>query len=73
MKRLSLYFAEPYRVEVREEIVPEVAAGQVLVQTAVSGVSAGTEMLAYRGLLPGELALDETIAALAGGVQYPPE
>jgi 2-desacetyl-2-hydroxyethyl bacteriochlorophyllide A dehydrogenase len=51
--------------------VPEVAAGQVLVQTAVSGVSAGTEMLAYRGLLPGELALDETIAALAGGVQYP--
>lgn len=69
--RHSLYFAGPGRVEVRQEPMPVAGVGQVLVQTAVSAVSAGTEMLLYRGQFPQEMALDETIAALAGGVAYP--
>lgn len=71
LMRHSLYFAGPGRVEVRQEPMPVAGVGQVLVQTAVSAVSAGTEMLLYRGQFPQEMALDETIAALAGGVAYP--
>jgi len=37
----------------------------------VSGISAGTEMLAYRGELPADVAIDETIGALAGTFRYP--
>ena len=36
-----------------------------------SGISAGTEMLAYRGELDPDLPLDETIGALGGTFRYP--
>lgn len=67
----NLYFTAPYAVEVREEPLPPVGEGQLLVRTDYSAISAGTEMLLYRGQMPADLALDETIAALAGGMQYP--
>jgi threonine dehydrogenase-like Zn-dependent dehydrogenase len=37
----------------------------------VSGISGGTEMLAYRGQLDPELAVDETIGVLGGTFTYP--
>ena len=40
-------------------------------RTAYSGISAGTEMLAYRGQLDPGLALDETIGSLGGTFAYP--
>ena len=41
-------------------------------RTRVSAISAGTELLAYRGQLAADLALDETLPALAGGsFRYP--
>jgi threonine dehydrogenase-like Zn-dependent dehydrogenase len=43
----------------------------VLVQTLISAISPGTEMLVYRGQAPGDLAVDETIAALAGRFDFP--
>jgi len=52
-------------------MVPAVAAGQVRVRTAYSGISAGTEMLAYRGQLDPEMAVDEAIGALGGTFRYP--
>jgi 2-desacetyl-2-hydroxyethyl bacteriochlorophyllide A dehydrogenase len=71
MKRLSLYFTAPYRVLVQEEPLAPPAADQVLVQTLVSAISPGTELLFYRGQVPTDMPVDETIAALAGAVDFP--
>jgi len=46
--------------------------GAVLLRTLYSGISSGTELLAYRGELPPETALDDTLAGLSGGTfRYP--
>jgi 2-desacetyl-2-hydroxyethyl bacteriochlorophyllide A dehydrogenase len=71
MKRQALYFTAPYRVSVREEPLSLPVAGQVLVQTLVSALSPGTELLIYRGQAPTDLAVDETIPALAGAFGFP--
>jgi 2-desacetyl-2-hydroxyethyl bacteriochlorophyllide A dehydrogenase len=64
MNRRALVFAGPRRIEVIEERLGAPAPGQLLVRTAFSAISAGTELLAYRGQVPAQLALDETLAAL---------
>jgi 2-desacetyl-2-hydroxyethyl bacteriochlorophyllide A dehydrogenase len=71
MRRQSLYFVGPGAVEVREERQPEPAPGQVLVQTLLSAISPGTELLFYRGQVPEAMGLDATIAALPGTCSYP--
>jgi 2-desacetyl-2-hydroxyethyl bacteriochlorophyllide A dehydrogenase len=71
MKRHSLWFTTPFEVEIREDETPAPAAEQVLVQALLSAISPGTEMLVYRGLFPRDLAVDETISALAGPFAYP--
>lgn len=71
MKRQAVYFTRPGVVEVREEPIPEPGEGQVLVQTLLSAISPGTEMLVYRGQFPSALAVDETIGSLSGVFQYP--
>jgi NADPH:quinone reductase and related Zn-dependent oxidoreductases len=58
-------------VEIRELPTPRPAAGEVLVRTLCSGISGGTERLVYRGEVPAELALDDTIDALGGTFSYP--
>lgn len=67
----SLWFTGARQIEIRPLAVPPVAAGQALVRTSFSGVSAGTEMLAYRGQLDPEMAVDEAIGALGGTFRYP--
>lgn len=71
MNRLSLVFAAPRRLELVESELAGPVAGQLLVETIVSGVSAGSEMLVYRGEAPRGLAVDETITALSGSLEYP--
>lgn len=71
MKRESLIFTEPGRVEVFEEDFSGPAAGEVLVQTHMSAISPGTELLAYAGQVPQEMPLDATITALQGCFQFP--
>lgn len=66
-----LQFSAPGKVEICQIPDPTPAAGQVVVQTMVSAISAGTEMLLYRGQMPNEMAADSTIAALGGQVRYP--
>jgi 2-desacetyl-2-hydroxyethyl bacteriochlorophyllide A dehydrogenase len=66
-----LYFDAPYQVSVRQEEIPCPGPDQVLVQTLVSGISAGTEMLFYRGQAPADIPVDETIPSLAGKLEYP--
>ena len=70
-QRQSVCFIAPYRVEVIEEPLPFPEPKQVLVKTLVSAISAGTELLFYRGEVPKNIAADSTIAALSGTVRYP--
>lgn len=71
VNRQSLYFLAPGKVELREEALPKPTADQLLIETICSAVSAGTEMLVYRGQLGRDLAIDETITALEGNFDYP--
>jgi 2-desacetyl-2-hydroxyethyl bacteriochlorophyllide A dehydrogenase len=71
VKRLSLYFTAPYRVSVQKESLPSPAEGQVVVQTQVSAISPGTELLIYRGQSPTDIPVDETIPDLAGDFGFP--
>lgn len=66
-----LYFDAAYQVSVQTEMLPIPAAGEVLVETVVSAISAGTELLFYRGQAPENMALDANLASLAGAVRYP--
>jgi 2-desacetyl-2-hydroxyethyl bacteriochlorophyllide A dehydrogenase len=70
-QRRSLYFTAPRTVEVRSEAIPSPRPDEVLVQTIVSAISPGTEMLFYRDQIPAGMAADATIAALSGEVVYP--
>jgi 2-desacetyl-2-hydroxyethyl bacteriochlorophyllide A dehydrogenase len=70
-RRRALYFEEPKTVAIRETRRPAPGPGEVLVETLVSGVSPGTELLVYRGEVPEEMAVDETIATLEGRFDYP--
>jgi threonine dehydrogenase-like Zn-dependent dehydrogenase len=67
----ALFHTAPRRVEIRELPTPRPAAGEVLVRTLSSGISGGTERLVYRGEIPADLALDDTIDALGGTFAYP--
>jgi 2-desacetyl-2-hydroxyethyl bacteriochlorophyllide A dehydrogenase len=67
----ALYFTAPSQVAVREEPIPHPAPGQVLVQTMISAISPGTELLIYRGQAPTDVPIDETITALAGTFVFP--
>jgi len=69
--RRSLYFVAPGAVEIREEPLPALAPHRLLLQTRISAISAGTETLILRGEAPAGLAVDETIASLGGGLDFP--
>jgi 2-desacetyl-2-hydroxyethyl bacteriochlorophyllide A dehydrogenase len=66
-----LYFTAPHQVTVRQESLPPPAPGQVLVQTVVSAISPGTELLIYRGQAPTGMPIDETISTLSGALTFP--
>jgi len=69
--RQAIYFTAPYKVEVQSEPIASPGPGQVLVQAMLSAISPGTERLIYRGQVPLDMALDETIADLRGQFRYP--
>jgi 2-desacetyl-2-hydroxyethyl bacteriochlorophyllide A dehydrogenase len=71
MKQRSLYFTAPGCVEIREGDLPYPTGCKLLVKTLFSAVSPGSELLLYRGLLPDDLALDETIPGLRGRAGFP--
>jgi 2-desacetyl-2-hydroxyethyl bacteriochlorophyllide A dehydrogenase len=69
--RQTLYFARPYQVEVHSEPLPPLLPHQLQIKTVVSAISAGTELLFYRGQVPPAMAVDATIAGMGQAVQYP--
>jgi threonine dehydrogenase-like Zn-dependent dehydrogenase len=60
----QLWFTGVEQVEVREQLLAAPSADEVLVEVECSAISAGTEMLVYRGQIPNDMALDASIAAL---------
>ena len=69
--RKTLYFTGPRELDVRTEPIPEPSAKQVRVRTELSAISAGTEMLIYRGEAPKSMVADETLDSLSGSLEYP--
>ncbi len=68
MKRKTTYFTAPRQVELREEFLPALGADDVLVETICSSISAGTEMLVYRGYFP---HLKDSHDNLSSNLNYP--
>lgn len=71
MEAQAWWFVAPHELELRAERLAPLADGEVRVRTVCSGISGGTEMLAYRGQLDPDLPLDDTIGALGGTFAYP--
>lgn len=67
----SLWFTAPRHVELRHDHLAPLQPGQVLVRSSFSGISSGTERLAYRGEIDPDVAVDETIAALTDTFRFP--
>jgi 2-desacetyl-2-hydroxyethyl bacteriochlorophyllide A dehydrogenase len=67
----AVVFEAPRQVMIRRVDVPPPGDGELLVRTLWSGISSGTEMLAYRGEIDPSLPLDETIGALSGSFGFP--
>jgi 2-desacetyl-2-hydroxyethyl bacteriochlorophyllide A dehydrogenase len=66
MKKRCLYFEKPFTCIIREEPLPEAREDQLLVRTTCSAISAGTEMLVFKGRFPAGMALDASLPSLAG-------
>lgn len=71
MVRRALLFMAPGTVEVCTEEMAPPQGDELLIETVVSAISAGTEMLFYRGQVPPGMAADSSIAGLTGTVSYP--
>ncbi|MDQ3876159.1 MAG: zinc-binding alcohol dehydrogenase [Actinomycetota bacterium] len=71
MRARAVRFLAPYQVAVDEVPLRGPERGEVLVRTEFSGISTGTELLAYRGELDPRLPLDETLGSLGGTFAYP--
>lgn len=70
--RHAVEFVAPFQVQTVQEPCPAPQTDELLVETLATAVSAGTELLLYRGQMPTEMPLDETIAALADEqISYP--
>jgi hypothetical protein len=67
----ALVFTGPRSVAVRDVHLGASDPDDVVVRTLFSGISSGTELLAYRGEIAPDLALDERIGALEGTFTYP--
>src|SRR5512132_1078605 len=67
----ALRFVGPRRVEIQRVEVRPPGPEELLVRTRWSGISGGTELLAYRGELDPDLELDESLSSLGGSFRYP--
>lgn len=71
MRARTVQFVAPRELSVAEVDVAEPDTGEVLVRTLYSGISSGTELLAYRGEIDPDVPVDETIGPLGGTFSYP--
>jgi 2-desacetyl-2-hydroxyethyl bacteriochlorophyllide A dehydrogenase len=69
LEACALWFTAPRAAEFRLERVPPPGPDEVRVRATASALSQGTEMLVYRGEVPGDLPLD--LPTLAGSFGFP--
>ncbi|MBK8784813.1 MAG: zinc-binding alcohol dehydrogenase [Anaerolineales bacterium] len=67
-KARTLFFTAPKKIEIRETTLPPLKEDEVLVETICSAISAGTEMLVYRGQFP---HLADSHDAVSSDLNYP--
>lgn len=67
----QLWFTGHREVVCREDELAPPAAGEALVRTCCSAISAGTELLVYRGKIPREMPLDSTLGHFQELPDYP--
>jgi 2-desacetyl-2-hydroxyethyl bacteriochlorophyllide A dehydrogenase len=67
----ALRFVAPRRVEIQRVEVRPPGPEELLIRTRWSGISGGTELLAYRGELDPDLEVDETLSSFGGTFRYP--
>jgi 2-desacetyl-2-hydroxyethyl bacteriochlorophyllide A dehydrogenase len=67
-KAKKLFFTAARHVEIRETDLPDLKDDEVLVETICSAISAGTEMLVYRGQFP---HLADAHDGLSSDLNYP--
>ncbi len=67
-KARTLFFTAPKQIEIRETTLPPLKDDEVLVETIYSAISAGTEMLVYRGQFP---HLADSHDAVSSDMSYP--
>lgn len=65
----AVWFPAPRRVEIREEPRRPVGPGDIRVRAVVSGISAGSELLVYRGEAPRDLPPD--LPSIGGDFGFP--
>lgn len=68
---LSLWFTAPRKIEIRASTPRAPQEGEVRIRALYSGISSGTEMLVYRGLVPDHIPLDRTIPTFEGSFGFP--
>ena len=68
MRSRTLYFTAPNQVEIREQALPALKDNEVMVETISSSISAGTEMLIYRGQFP---HLEDSRDNFSSNLSYP--
>ncbi len=71
MNRTAVIMHGPFHIGVDREAFRPPESGEVLVQAHRSAISAGTELLFYRGRVPPDQPLDAGLASLAGPAAYP--
>src|SRR5215212_7100673 len=69
LKANALWFTALRTATLRTETVPPPGPGEIRVETIASAVSAGTELLVYRGEVPQDLRLD--LPTFAGSYKLP--
>jgi len=71
MKRTVVIMHGPFQIGAGREALRPPESGEVAVRTHLSAISAGTELLFYRGRVPRDLPVDADLSSLAGRADYP--
>ena len=71
MKRTSVIFKGPHEIGLQQDVLPSPQKDEVLIQTRFSAISAGSEILVFRGQISSKLPADEKIRALKHEFKYP--
>lgn len=67
----SVIFAGPRRIELQTSPLPHPADDELHIRARCSAISAGTELMIFRGQMPRDMAADEDLPALAHSMAYP--